>query len=369
MPFVDRKKTYELIEKHRSRPLISYVTSARPGANAHIAADVVREFVDQIFKLPEGTTELDLLINSTGGDGLTSWRLISLIREVIGPKGKLSVLVPHYAFSAATLISLGADEIYMHPMACLGPVDPQITVTTKEGKQGFSYEDIVAFINFLEEEGGLTNESNKTKLYEQLTSEIRPSILGASKRSSGQSVTMAERLLQMHMQGPEKPKAKTIAGKLNKSFFSHGHAVSRTEALEMGLKISDLDSILDKHLWDIYEDVEDEMNMRSSFDPLALCLSDPDNAFLIDAPPTVNVPTNTPPQMVQQFWQQYLGSQVATHNCKPVDYALILAVVESTRHRSRCVSSGKVYAARKPDMDYLVGAPPLKSGWEVLDIT
>lgn len=368
MPFKNRKELYEKIEKHRGRPLIVYATSARPNAQARIAADAVREFVDQLFSLPKDSKNLDILVNSTGGDGLASWRLISLVREKLGLDGKLSVLVPHYAFSAATLIALGADEIYMHPMSCLGPVDPQITITTKEGQRGFAYEDVVAFAKFLTEEGKLTEQPHLAQLLEHLVKEISPSVLGASKRSSGQSVTMAARLLKMHMKEADASKADILAEKLNKSFFSHGHAVSRTEAIEMGLKISKADPALDDLMWSVYLDLEEEMKMRSTFDPLAVCLSDPANAFLVSSPPNINIPANTPPQLLLQFWQQYLGQNLITHQCKEQDYELIQALLESSRYRSRFITKGKVFALRKPDLDYLIGMPRITSGWETIEI-
>ncbi len=364
MALTERKKIYEKIETHRKRPLITYATSGRRNAPGQIAADAVREFIDQLNVLPKNSDDLDIVINSTGGDGLASWRIMSLIREKIGTKGKIGVLVPHYAFSAATLIALGADEIYMHPMACLGPVDPQITVTTKEGQQGFSYEDIVAFAKFLEEEGKLSEQSYLAQLFEHLVKEVKPTVLGASKRSSGQSVTMAKRLLKMHMTGADATKADAIAEKLNRSFFSHGHAVSPKEARDLGLKIAKNDKTLDELLWQVYLDLESQMEMRIPFDPLGVCLADPSNAFLIGAPPTVNVPSNMPQQLLLQFWQNYCNNQIATQQCVPQDFELIQAVVESTRYSSQFVSRGKVYAARKPDLDYIVGTPKTYAQWE-----
>lgn len=45
------------------------------------------------------------------------------------PRGRVTVLVPHYAMSGGTLIVLAADEIVMDPNAVLGPVDPQLGTT------------------------------------------------------------------------------------------------------------------------------------------------------------------------------------------------------------------------------------------------
>ena len=49
-----------------------------------------------------------------------------MVREYLGDESFIYCLVPYYAFSAGTLIAVGANEIFMHPTASLGPVDPQI---------------------------------------------------------------------------------------------------------------------------------------------------------------------------------------------------------------------------------------------------
>ena len=126
MEFPERKKKYEAIEKYRKRPLIVYATSTRTGVPAQMAADAVREFIDQLDAISVGDSGVDILIHSTGGDALTAWKLMSILRERFD---EVAVLVPYMAFSAATIFALGADEIVMHPHASLGPIDPQITIS------------------------------------------------------------------------------------------------------------------------------------------------------------------------------------------------------------------------------------------------
>ena len=41
-------------------------------------------------------------------------------------EGHVTAVVPHYAMSGGTLISMAADEIVMDGHAALGPVDPQL---------------------------------------------------------------------------------------------------------------------------------------------------------------------------------------------------------------------------------------------------
>lgn len=63
----------------------------------------------------------------------------------------VAVMLPYVAYSAATILSLGANEIIMHPYSNLGPVDPLLTTshTTASGtteKLSFNPEDIVNYI-------------------------------------------------------------------------------------------------------------------------------------------------------------------------------------------------------------------------------
>lgn len=127
MDITNRIKTYQAIEEYRSRPLITYATSTRAGVPGVISSDTVREFIDQINEIDEGES-IDILLHSAGGDALSAWKLMSVIRERFRD---VSVLVPFMSFSAATIFSLGANEIVMHPYASLGPIDPQISVATQ----------------------------------------------------------------------------------------------------------------------------------------------------------------------------------------------------------------------------------------------
>ena len=124
MSYDSRLELYKRIETARGRPLIAYITSSRQNASAQMASDVIPQFTKQLIRIPRASQEVDVLIVSNGGDPTVSWRMISLIRERFQ---KVGVLLPYAAFSAATLLALGADEIVMHPFSNLGPVDPQLS--------------------------------------------------------------------------------------------------------------------------------------------------------------------------------------------------------------------------------------------------
>jgi hypothetical protein len=363
MAATERKKIYEAIEEKRKRPLIAYVTTGRPGVKGDMAQDALREFADQLAKLPKGTTQLDVLINSYGGDGLMSWRLVSLLREYLGKKASLSCLVPYYAFSAATLFAVGCDQIIMHPLSCLGPVDPQMHIPRKDGPQDFAYEDVSAFTRFIKEEAGITEQTQKTELIAQLVKQIDPSNIGAAKRASMQSRSMAEKLLGLHMKGEKAQEAAQIAEKLSKNYFSHGHALGRSEAIELGLKVATPDEDLEDMIWRIFTDFEQEMEMCKPFDATRTYLSHPDSAGLLAPPPQVNLPSDMPPAIMEQTWKHIL-QQIKPTQGPVIDFKLIHVAVESARIGSRFVTRGKIYGARGPDLDFSIGTPRLSMGWE-----
>src|ERR1700733_1598084 len=100
MELRERRRRYQAVEDYRKRPLIVYATSTRPGLQVWMAGDAVRGLITQVDAIPTSTKEVDVLIHSTGGDGLAAWKLMSLLRERFD---KVGVLVPFMAFSAATL--------------------------------------------------------------------------------------------------------------------------------------------------------------------------------------------------------------------------------------------------------------------------
>lgn len=266
MSYISRKELYKELEKIRKRPLITYVTSIRPGCSAQMAQDVLPLFIKQINSI-ENTDAIDLLIISNGGDPIVSWRIISLLREKFK---KVSVLIPYTAYSAATLLALGADEIIMHPFGNLGPLDPQLSFANENGKvKTISYEDITKYIEFVKDTG-ITDQELLQKSFEKLTSEIPPTLIGFAKRSSQLGLTMGQKLLATHMS--DENKTKVISETLNTKFYHHGYPLARKEAKDIGLPIANSNKKIEELMWKIYEDFMDDMNFNTPYNPQAIIM-------------------------------------------------------------------------------------------------
>ena len=115
---------------------------------------------------------------------------MSLIRQRVD---RVSVLIPQSAYSAATLVALGADEIVMHPNGHLGPVDMQITTWSEGRRRDFSTEDITAFLDFVRDELHITDQRHLRRLFEITCRDVGTLGVGFTARSSKLAVRLLTR--------------------------------------------------------------------------------------------------------------------------------------------------------------------------------
>jgi hypothetical protein len=364
MDIAERLARYQAVEEYRKRPLIVYATSTRVGVPGQMAGDAVREFIDQINAITEGDG-VDILMHSTGGDALAAWKLMSVLRERFG---NVAVVVPYMAFSAATIFALGANEIVMHPHASLGPIDPQVRVQSPDGKQrSFSYEDVGAFLRFVGEEVKLTEQAYVSSVIEKLFGEADPLIVGGAKRASELSTEVGERLLSMHMtSAEERQRARQIAENLNKSFFSHSDAVSRSRARDLQLNIAASNPELERLVWDCYLGLESYMQLRENFDALQHLLKDQAAAAALAPMAPIQLPPNAPPQLVQQVFKIAGDAAVQGLSLKgvEVEFSVVNALVESRRLASEFRTTGTLSACRFPDGSIKVSSVITEAGWK-----
>jgi hypothetical protein len=329
-----------------------------------MSADAVPEMLDQFEALDRGAKAVDLLLVSKGGDPNAAWRIVTALRERVD---HIAVLVPQAAFSAATLVAMGADEIVMHPYGNLGPVD--MTVNRRGGpgtakEAAFTTEDLAAFLEYVRTDVGLTEQRELRKVFERFCEEVGASTIGIGGRAAALSVQMGEKLLRFHMTGDGADASiKRISAALSKGFMHHGYPVGRREARELGLPVTYPDAEVEGLMWQIWLDVEREMNTREPWDPSLELLGKQPPANM--AP--ISLPPNLPPEVLQRVAQE-IGQQALKQQAEalkrqgmeqhphPVPLELLMAVVESLRHATRLVHRGQVIA---------VPAPPPNAGFAI----
>lgn len=321
------------IEEIRGSTVMCFLTSIRENVVSVIADDSVRVFFDHLLLLPSRPVpKLDLFLCSNGGSGTVPWRLVSLFREYAK---SFNVLIPYRAYSAATLIALGADEIVMHPFAELGPIDPTVSNEFNPSEQntgrrlGISVEDVKAYVNFIKTTVGITHEDELIKAVEALTDKVHPLALGNVERFLAQSRMIARKILRTHMQETEEHTMEEIIENMASKLYFHGHPINRQEAKEeLRLKVNvELPPALESTMWDLYREYDLEFQNSVIFNPMGDLAALPTQS---DGQPTqpIQLPFPGNPQMMMAV-PGTPGAQ------KEKEYELLHVLIESARLSSK----------------------------------
>lgn len=305
----ERKTTIEKLQRARDgRLLLVYVTSTRQGYEVAMADDVLRLLYEHLEAAKDtAKTGVDLFIHSNGGHGTVPWRIASLIREYTDD---FAVLVPHRAFSAATLLALGAHKIVMHRMGCLGPIDPSVANAFNPPNPHnpgaplpISVEDVSAYFKLVKDEVGISHEDELVQALTALTEKIHPLALGNVQRSHNQSRLMAKKLLLLHMNEDRAHEITKIIDTLKSNLFFHGHPINRDEAEELGLRVEKPPEAVEELMWKLYLEYEVELKLNEPFQPL----HEIETRGAAGAGPQAPLTTQAVVQQMQQLAQMGIG--------------------------------------------------------------
>lgn len=195
-----------------------------------------------------------LMINCPGGDPNAAEKLLMMCRESFTKS--FSVIVPDYAKSAATLVALGSDKIFMGYLAELGPVDPQLRIAPPPLPGGtIPARSFVDGLEIIRQK--IKKDGDPFQMYLPMLSQIRPEVLAMCQRAIEDSQTTAEKWLKKYMLKNDPQQAKRVAEWLSKGekYKSHGKVINFDEAknvLKLNVEKIDKKSDLWKDIWELY---------------------------------------------------------------------------------------------------------------------
>lgn len=268
MGFEDRQDLIEELEKARGSNVITYICGDRKNLEMQIGDDAVRPLISQLRHIGEGS-KIDLYLYSVGGAVQVPWKIVSLIREYADEFG---VLIPYKAHSAATMLALGADKIVLGQEGQLGPIDPALTAPTQNGTQPaeqIRVEDVMSFVDFLQEKAGLGDQSALTENVKPLVEKLGPWRVGGIYRTHSHIRQVARKLLQTHKEPLAEQKIEVIIETLAEKIYFHGHAIGSDEADSIGLPVSKPGDGEDELMWDLFRSYEDWLELNEPFRPEA----------------------------------------------------------------------------------------------------
>ena len=266
--------------------MIVYFTGDRHPLGARIAEDAVRPLYDHLLSLEfrEGKKRIDLFLYSRGGDVSVPWRVVSMIREFCD---EFNVLIPYRAQSAATLLSMGADNIIMGKKAELGPIDPTLVKATigetAVPPQEIAVEDVNSFLSFVKERANINDQDAVANILGSLINQIGPLTLGSVNRQHHHIRLVVRKLLTSRREKLDEEKISTIIETLTEKIYSHGHAIGRREAKDIGLPVEYPDNDLENLMWELYLRYEEFLKLREPIHP-EIILKDEDKHQIEDMP-------------------------------------------------------------------------------------
>jgi len=242
----ERKKQLKRMSVLRKRDLLVYAADLNKGkAPTSINYSDLLPVNDQLNNL--SGTALDLILESPGGYGEVAEDIVKLLR---GKYNDITVIIPGYAKSAATIMAMAADDIMMGPASALGPIDAQLSW---QGKN-FSADALLEGMEKIKAETSSTGVLNKA--YIPILQGISPGELQSAENAQNFSKTLVTEWLAQYKfknwtehkstgvrvtNDDKRERAKEIAGVLcdHRKWLTHGRSIKIADLEGMKLRITD----------------------------------------------------------------------------------------------------------------------------------
>ena len=250
-----RKRTYKKIEKARGRPLLVYAAKfpdVFPGAPNQIDTSDVDRFTDLVGFVGKKNRSVDILLHSPGGEVEATERIVEMLRARFD---EVHFLIPHSAYSAATMLALSGNSIRMHPSAVLGPIDPQVSVSLGDGYISVPARSILD--GFEKAKSNIRKNPKDILIYTPMIEKYSLELFEICESAEKLSEELVAQWLFQYMFMKEKGaknKAKDIAAFFSQFNLHHTHSRSITlrklEEFEMDVTFANTN--LSKLLWEAY---------------------------------------------------------------------------------------------------------------------
>lgn len=237
-------------------PLVTYWNNPRGSV---CGSDVIA--LNEILSRIGFHDTMYLFIKSDGGSGQVSLRFVNLLRQHCR---KLVALIPLECASAATMITLGADEIRMGPTAYLTAVDTSLNhalspVDRDNDRVSVSLDELNRVIRRWRSE----QHDSTDNPYKSLFAYVHPLVIGAVDRAESLSVMLCRELLAYHIS--DEARAHEIAATLNSRYPSHSYPILRNEAAKIGLNATILEPAVNALLLELNR-LYSEMGQKATTD-------------------------------------------------------------------------------------------------------
>ncbi|MCY4258070.1 MAG: serine protease [bacterium] len=201
---------------------------------------------------------LDLILHSPGGTAEAAESIVEYLR---GRFPGLRVIVPIAAMSAATMVAMAADEIVLGDHSQLGPIDPQLTISTPEGPRTAPAAAIRK--QFQDATEDLKKNPEHMAAWLPIIRGLSPALLQICDDAERLATSMVTDWLEKYMFASAegaRARAEAVATALSDydQHMSHGRRLGKAQLRQLGLNITDLEE--DDRLQDLVLSVHHAVN-------------------------------------------------------------------------------------------------------------
>jgi ClpP class serine protease len=186
----------------------------------YIDIDDAESTLRAIRGAPDGQPIL-IILHTPGGLVFAASQIAAALAD---HSGRVTAVIPHYAMSGGTLISLAADEIVVDRHSALGPVDPQL-----------GNHPAASIVAAVEHPGDHDDET-------LILSDI-------ARKAIAQTEGFTGRLLERHL---DPDRARQVAHILATGTWTHDHPLYHTELAGLGLPVKVGVPKLERGLMELY---------------------------------------------------------------------------------------------------------------------
>lgn len=250
----EAQKLLDSLEKQRNSIIISLVYSRYAGMSIDDAS-LVYEVLRQTLVRRGGEEKferIEIILDSLGGEAAAAYKIVNIIRGFVE---EFNVIVVEKAKSAATLLTLGSNKIYMTRFSELGPIDPIVShpLMTNIMIPARSVQEFVD--NVLP-----TLLSKYGTSVADYFMKIDYNHVGFCRATIEEAKKYAELLLDnYHLKGKTKEEIKQVVSALLK-YPSHDFVITYEEAKRVGLNIDLLPGSEEEKVWSLYQEYQKRLN-------------------------------------------------------------------------------------------------------------
>lgn len=232
------------IAQLRDTPNVLVYASAflqKPQApNIQITHEDVNGFMSTIYGM-DFSKPLTLLLHTPGGVTNAAETIVAYLRSKFSQG--IEVVIPAFAMSAGTMVSLGSDRVWMGRQSQLGPIDPQMPMPNGR------YVSAQAIVEqFAEAKKDITQDVTRAHAWAPVLQSLGPALLREAENALAYGERMVADWLERYMmQGLPRTSAESAARFFNDAgtHKSHGRRIDRDQAREQGIVVEDIETSQD----------------------------------------------------------------------------------------------------------------------------